>query len=140
MIDLSGEIESAVNIALENRVTCIIATASDDGEPSVGYKGSMMVFSPTSLAYWETAKRLGLKNIQSNPSVVVMYRNPEIRRGWKFFGTAMVHKDGQTRQSVMDRVVPQELDKDTERSGIAVVIEIHRVETMKGEIVMTRDA
>lgn len=53
MIELTEEMQTAVNNALADRAPCLIATASADGKPSIGYKGSMLAFTPSALAYWE---------------------------------------------------------------------------------------
>ncbi len=136
MIELTGEMETAVNNALADRLPCLIATASADGRPSVGYRGSMLAFTSSALAYWERTRRMGFENVETNPHVVVLYRNPETRQAWKFFGQATIHRDGKTRDDVMARVVQPELDRDPDREGYAVVIELDRVESMQGDVLM----
>jgi hypothetical protein len=71
--------------------------------------------------------------------VVVLYRNPDTRVAWKFFGEATVHQDDDVRADVMSRTVQPELDRDPAGNGFAVVMEIDRVETMQGEVLMSRD-
>jgi hypothetical protein len=51
MIKLTQEMRERLDNALTNRTPCILATASATGEPSLGYKGSMMVFDDEHLAY-----------------------------------------------------------------------------------------
>lgn len=136
MIELTEEMQTAVNDALADRASCLIATASADGKPSIGYRGSMMAYTASSLAYWERTYRRGIQNVESNPHVVVLYRNPETRQAWKFFGRAAIYRDGETRDDVMARVVQPELDRDPDRKGCAVVIELDRVESMQGEVLM----
>ena len=136
MIELTEEMQTAVHSAFADKVPCLIATASADGKPSIGYRGSMLAFAPSSLAYWERTNRRGMENVESNPHVVVLYRNPETRQAWKFFGQATIHRNGGTRDDVMARVVQPELDKDPDRKGYAIVIELDRVESMQGEVLM----
>ncbi len=128
--------ETAVNGALADKAPCLIATASADGRPSIGYRGSMLAFTSSALAYWERTRRMGFENVETNPHVVVLYRNPETRQAWKFFGRASIHLDGKTRDDVMARVVQPELDRDPDRRGYAVIIELDRVESMQGEVLM----
>ena len=71
MITLTQEMRERINNALANRTPCILATASATGEPSLGYKGSMMVFDDEHLAYWERARRGLLEHIEQNPKVTV---------------------------------------------------------------------
>jgi hypothetical protein len=124
MIVLTDEMKEAVNNALADKAPCILATASLDGRPSVGYRGSVMAFTDSSLAYWERTFRKSNDNVALNPHVVIMYRNPATRKAWKFFGRATVHA---------------ELDRDPDRRGVAVVVELDRVEMMSGEVLMKRE-
>ncbi len=139
MIDITDEMRDLIDNALANRTPCILATASPTGEPSVGLRGSMMVFDSDSLAYWERTKRAGLEHIQANPKVVVMYRDPVARKAWKLHGEAQLYPDGPIRDQVMARVVQTELDRDADRQGIAVIIRLNRLMTMAGEVLQQRD-
>jgi general stress protein 26 len=136
LIELTDEMQTAVNSNLADKAPCLIATASADGRPSIGYRGSMLVYTASSLAYWERTYRTGIENVESNPHVVVLYRNPGTRQAWKFFGQATIHRDGATRDEVMARVVQRELDRDPDGKGVAVIIELDRVESMQGEVLM----
>ena len=51
MIKLIDQMHELIDNALANGCPCILATAAPDGEPDIGYKGSMMVFDDESLAY-----------------------------------------------------------------------------------------
>ena len=139
MIDLTDEMKNALETALADKVPCILATASADGKPGIGYRGSVMAYDGQSLAYWERAKRGGLCNIQSSPYVIVMYRNPDTRQAWKFFGKATLHETGEIREAVKARTVQAELDRDPDGNGFAVVVELERVETMAGEVLQSKD-
>jgi hypothetical protein len=139
MIVLTDEMKEAVNNALADKAPCILATASLDGRPSVGYRGSVMAFTDSSLAYWERTFRKSNDNVALNPHVVIMYRNPATRKAWKFFGRATVHANGRLRDEVMQRTVQAELDRDPDRRGVAVVVELDRVEMMSGEVLMKRE-
>jgi hypothetical protein len=139
MIELTDDMQNALNAALADRAPCLVATSSADGHPGVGYRGSMMAYTSSTLAWWERTHRGGEKNILSNPHVVVLYRNPATRAAWKFFGEAIIHQDDAVREDVMAKVVQAELDRDPDRNGFAAVMEIDRVETMQGEVLMSRD-
>jgi len=138
MIKLTDQMRELINNALANGCPCIIATASANGEPDIGYKGSTMVFDDGSLAYWERTRRQHLKNISENARVVVLFRDPKTKINWRFHGVATVHQDGPIRDKVMARVVKDELDKDPERKGSAVVIRVDKVTNLAGEVLQTR--
>jgi hypothetical protein len=138
MIKLTDEMRELIDNALANRMPCILATASKSGQPTMSYRGSMMVFDDESLAYWDRSKRLSLQQLEENPQVCVMFRHPEKRIVWRFFGEAALHHNGPVRQQVMARVVQPELDRDPERQGIAVVIRVNTILAASGEVLQQR--
>jgi general stress protein 26 len=138
MIQLTDQMREMIDNALANGSPCILATAAADGEPDIGYKGSMMVFDNESLAYWERTKRQHLKNAQDNPKVVVLFRDPKTRVNFRFHGVATVHQDGSIREQVMSRTVKDELDKDPERKGAAVVVRVNKVTNLAGQVLQSR--
>jgi hypothetical protein len=111
MIKLIDQMKDLINNALENGCPCVLATAAPDGEPDIGFKGSMMVFDDESLAYWERTKRQHLKNITANPKVVVLFRDGKSKAAWRFHGLAEVHEAGAIRDQVMARTVSAELGR-----------------------------
>lgn len=127
MIELTEEMREHINNAYAEGNPCLIATASKSGRPDVTYKGSMMVWDKESLAYWERSHATTLANIEENPQVMVLYRNPEKRIRWRFAGVATIYREGPIRQGVMERTPQRELDADPERKGVAVIIRVDEV-------------
>lgn len=138
MIAIVDQMKELVNNALANGCPCILATVSGSGEPDIGYKGSMMVFDDQSLAYWERTRRQHLQNVRENPKVIVLFRDTKTRAAWRFHGTATVHEEGPVREQVMARTVKEELDKDPERKGAAVVIQLDKITNMGGQVLQSR--
>jgi uncharacterized protein len=138
MIAMIDQMKDLVNNALANGCPCILATVSADGEPDIGYKGSMMVFDDGSLAYWERTKRQHMKNVKENPKVVVLFRDTKSKVAWRFHGKATMHEDGPIREQVMARTVKDELDKDPEHKGAAVVISLDKITNMGGQVLQSR--
>ena len=81
MINLTDEMVSRLDSALADGYSCLVGTASRDGEPQISPKGSVMAFDKDTLAYWERAKRSALDNVVENPHVVVYYATPPDRVG-----------------------------------------------------------
>ena len=138
MIAINDQMKELVDNALANGSPCILATVSGDGEPDIGYKGSMMVFDNESLAYWERTKRVHMKNVKENPRVIVLFRDAKTKAAWRFHGTATMHESGTIRDQVMARTVKDELDKDPERKGAAVVIRLDKITNMGGQVLSSR--
>ena len=138
MIQFTDEMSEAIDNALANGTPCIVATASASGEPNLGFKGSVMALDGSRLAYWERSRRTILEHIEENPKVVVMYRDPATRLAWRFYGDATVHRDGSVRDEVLAKVVQPELDRDPEREGFAIVIDVERITTLGADVVQER--
>ena len=132
-VNLIGEWQ-ALDCALADRVPCLLGTADKLGQAQISPKGSMMVFDATRLAYWERARRSAIANIKANPKVVVFYRNPALKLALRFYGIAMAVPDGVLLEAVWSRTIPAEQEKDPERKGMAVVIDVHLVNDLSGKI------
>jgi general stress protein 26 len=138
MIHLTAEMSDLINNALANGTPCILATASSSGQPTMSYRGSFMVFDHESLAYWDRGKRLSVEHMQSNPKVCVLFRHPERRISWRFFGEASICQEGTLRQQVWDRMVQPERDRDPECQGVAVVIRVNTILSSAGDVLQQR--
>ena len=136
MIKLTDQMRELIDSALAKGTPCLVATASKDGMPNVGYKGSVMVFDDDSLAYWERTRQGTLENVEKNPNVMILFRDPATRAAWRFVGKATVHKEGPLRDQVMARTVQAELDRDQERKGYAVIVRVDKVLPLSGQTPM----
>ena len=133
-IEITSEMKDLINNALSDKYPCIVGTSSSAGLPNVSYKGSVMVFSPTELAFWERTRKGGFAQLTDNPHIVVMYRNTELRKSWRFYGEVTIYDSGEIRDEVMEKTVQPELDRDPDRLGAAVGITISRITTLGGEV------
>jgi predicted pyridoxine 5'-phosphate oxidase superfamily flavin-nucleotide-binding protein len=133
MIKLTDQMRELIDPALARGCPCLVATVSKDGLPNVGYKGSVMVFDDESLAYWERTLQGTSENVEANPNVMVLFRDPATRAAWRFVGQATVHKAGPLREQVMARTVPAELERDPDRKGSAVIIKVDKVLPLSGQ-------
>ena len=137
-IEMTDEMVEHVDNNQANRKPCILATAGKDGWPSMGFRASMMVFDKDHLAFWERSNKDGLSNMQENPQVLVMYRDPEARVAFKFYGHVTIHESGEMRENVWERTVQPEKDADPEKKGSAVVIDIDRITAYGGAVLQER--
>ncbi len=127
MIDLNDDMRQALETALADGLPVIVATSGAAGMPDLAYKGSVLVWDKDHLAWWERAHGTTLKNLQENPQVSLLYRNPAKRQAWKYFGAVELLSDGPVREGIMARTPQAELDRDPDRKGIAVLIRVDRV-------------
>ena len=89
MARLTGEMK-----AVFEKQLAVIATASKDGTPNVGPKGSMHVVDDETLAYAEGTGEKTLRNLQENPKVAVMVVDRENANGYQVKGTAELLNSG----------------------------------------------
>jgi uncharacterized protein len=138
MIELTDEMADAVNNALQDGTPCLMGTATKDGVPDISYRGSVMVFDKQHLAYWERAKNIAIYNLQENPNIEILYRNRDRGLSWRFWGRATIYETGSIREEIMGRTVQHELDRDPERKGFGVLIEVDKVTDGGGKPLQTR--
>ena len=139
MIYITDETRQLIDNAYAEGAPCILGTASGDGYPQISMKGSVLVFDRETLAYWERAKRSALENVGENPNVVVFYRNPEKRINWRFYGTATVYESGAIWDNVMRRTIQEELGRDPDLQGVAVLVRVNQVIELSGNVLQQRD-
>ncbi len=132
------EYSDAMNSALAEGAPCVLATVDREGNPDIGFKGSMMVFDKERLAYWERTRGRHLSNLLQSPKVAVMYFNRERKLHLRFFGRATLYEEGPMREQVMARVVAPELERDPEREGAAVLIDVDTVMDPFGKGILYR--
>ena len=136
-IDLT-EFEAIVDTARiddERATTTGLVATSNDGQPDLALKGSLMVWDKDHLAWWERARRETLAGVLSNPKVAVFVRNPtRDRRALRFYGTASVVDDPLLREQIWERVLPIEKDTDKEKQGSAILVRVDRVRAGPNDI------
>ena len=138
MIKLTDEMGRLINQARANETPCILATASPDGVPNAGFRGTMMVLDGESLAYRERGQLPAVRQLEENPKVVVLFRHPGQNVGWKFRCTATVYRDGPMFQRVMDRLAEEGLLSNADGTGTAVVLQVDQILSLYGEVLQER--
>lgn len=138
MIVLTEEMRTAVNNALDDGHPVISTSVGVDGQPSLAFFGSTQVYSDDQLAVWVRNREGGfLQRIAANPHVAFLYRNPDFSQMWQFHGRARVVDDQQARDTIYDNSDKRERDRDPDRQGVAVVIDLDRV-IERGQVSMER--
>lgn len=129
MIELPEAIVNDVNAALMSGHPMTVSAVTPDGLPNVSFRGSTQVFSSSALAMWvrnpETSSLIA--SIAAQPTVVLVYNNFAEYRFYLFTGQASVRDDEATRKQVFETSAEAEQERDPERTGVAVVIELQSV-------------
>lgn len=143
MIELTPLMSKLLASALADGVPCLVGTASRDGYPQISPKGSVAVFDPRTLSYWERSHRSSQARLSDNPRVVVYYRNParaaEIpyrAAAIRFHGTARIVEKGPEWLRAWELTNAEEQSKDPAKNGVAVLIDVDLVEELSGAVIM----
>lgn len=109
------------------RQLSVIATASKDGTPNIGPKGSMHVFDDETLAYSEGTGEKTLRNLQQNPKVAVMVVDREKIDGYQIKGTAELLTSG----DFFEQVAKKQEERKRPRPKSVVKIRIEEIYSVK---------
>jgi hypothetical protein len=125
---LTDELKALVNDALAQGAPLLLAAVSPDGKPVLSFRGSVQTYSDDQLGLWARNGQGGtLAAIRANPNVVLVYRSPTTPV-LQFHGRARVAESDPERSRVFDSAPERERAADTERKGVAVIVDLDRVE------------
>jgi len=144
MINIPPQIGELLDKALADGVPCLVGTATKDGDPQISPKGSVARYDGHTLSYWERSNRSAVAHIKENPRVVVYFRNagrasemPDYPgAALRFHGKARIADGPGEREKVWDLTIPAEQERDKEKKGVGVLIDVERVELLSGKAVM----
>jgi uncharacterized protein len=147
VIKLTPLMKDLLWTALADGYVALLGTVQPDGTPQISPKGSLAVFDDTTLSFWERSHRTTEKNIEHGARVCVYYRNPakmkEIPYGGgtiRFYGNARIVTDPAVREKIWENTVPAEQERDKDKTGVGVLIDIDRVEELSGKLIMDKNS
>ena len=124
-VNLTGEIAAAINGAALRGHTLALAYVRDDGSPSVSFRGSTYVHSPTQLAIWARKRDSGLAAaVLDRPRVSLVFFEMDGP------GARYLALEGHARvvpeldQDVYEAIIKPEQEQDPDRHGVAVLIDV----------------
>lgn len=121
--------------------TCQMATVLPNGYAQITLRGSVMVFDQNRLAIWERGRGSTNDNLADGTKVTIFFRKVPLRDEGllpksgvaRFYGTAESHKSGAVYDEVWERLVQAEKDRDPDKKGYAVLINVERAEDFSGD-------
>lgn len=134
-LKLTDDMKEAVNSAFGARKPIVIAYVDENGAPQLSYRGSTQAYSDTQLAIWVRNPRGRiLESIAKNPAVALLYGyfEPNDRAFMIFRGQARTEGSETVRSHVYEHAHEFERDKDKERKGHAVLIDLDSVDGFFG--------
>ncbi|MBN9564357.1 MAG: pyridoxamine 5'-phosphate oxidase family protein [Alphaproteobacteria bacterium] len=128
-----------INTAFPNDV-CLVATVLPSGFAQVSPRGSTQVFDDRHFSLWERGKGSTTENLVDGSKVTIYFRKPQLRADGtlpkggiaRFYGIARLHKSGAVYEEVWQRLIQPEKDRDPQKKGFAVLIEVERAEELDG--------
>ena len=119
---------------------CLVATVLPNGFAQVTPRGSTMAFDDEHIALWERGKGSTTANMKDGTKVTVFFRKPQLREAGilpkggiaRFYGVAKLHTSGPAYEEVWNRLVQPEKERDPQKKGFAVLIQIERAEDLDG--------
>ena len=146
MIKIPQVMKDLLSKALADGTPCLVGTASKEGGPQISPKGSLAVFDDQTLCYWERSHRSSQSHIEDNPHVSRVLsqccagsRQPIPFLAIRFHGTARIVRSGPDRERVWQLTNKDEQEKDSEKKGFAILIDVDLIEELSGSIIMKRN-
>jgi hypothetical protein len=129
-----------INTAFPANV-CLVGSVLPNGFAQVSPRGSTMVFDDAHIALWERGKGTTNANLADGAPLTVFFRKPQLREEGvlpkggiaRLYGRARIYRSGPIYEEVWRRLVQPEKDRDPEKNGHAVLIEIERAEDLDGQ-------
>jgi len=132
-------LQSHINTAFPANV-CLVGSVLPNGFAQVTPRGGMMVFDDEHIGLWERGKGSTSANLKDGTPLTVYFRKPQLREEGvlpkggiaRFYGRAKIYKSGPVYEEVWRRLVQPEKDRDPNKAGFAVLIEVERAEDLDG--------
>ena len=132
-LKLTEDVKKLVDNALATRHPMIVAYADAAGQPILSFRGSTQAFGDDRLAMWvRNSDGNFLNAIAKNPRVALMYRDEDSKATYQFQGRARVSQDEADRRRIYERMAEAERNHDPARTGVALIIDLDRVEGWAG--------
>jgi hypothetical protein len=139
MAKIPRVLQPHINSAFPANV-CLVSSVLPNGYAQVSPRGSTMAFDDGHIALWERGKGSTNENLADGTPLTVFFRNSQLREQGilpkggiaRFYGRARIYRSGPIYEEVWRRLVQPEKDRDPEKKGHAVLIEIERAEDLDG--------
>ncbi|MEP7291325.1 MAG: pyridoxamine 5'-phosphate oxidase family protein [Chloroflexota bacterium] len=87
-------------VVLEQRLG-FVATVCPDGSPNLSPKGTTTVWDDEHLVFADICSPGTIANLQQNPAIEINVVDPELRKGYRFKGTAIVLTEGSRFEEIV---------------------------------------
>ena len=132
-IVLPDDVKRRIDNALVDRKPMLVAHVDGQGQPILSCRGSVQVHADDQLALWIRNAGGGfIAAIRANPRIALMYRDEGAKATYQFQGRARVTDEVSERRRIFERAPAAERAHDFAMLGVAVVVDLDRVEGYGG--------
>jgi hypothetical protein len=129
-----------INTAFPANV-CLLGSVLPNGFAQVTPRGGTMVYDDQHIGLWERGRGSSAESMADGSKLMIYFRKPSLREEGilpgggiaRFYGTAKIYKSGPVYDEVWRRLVQPEKDRDPDKKGYAVLIEVERAEDLAGK-------
>ena len=142
MIELSDELKTSLANSMTDRIAVIAAYVDRNGDPHVGFYGSLHAYSDDQLALWARNPVSELvATVPTHPKIEFLYLDMANPRIYRLGGSARIVTDPADRDRVYEGIHEIEQGHDPERTWVAIVIDLSHVSgrDSSGRFAMRRD-
>jgi hypothetical protein len=119
---------------------CLVGASLPNGFAQITPRGGTMVYDDEHLALWERGKGSTNASLADGTKLTVYFRKQQLREEGilpkggiaRFYGRATIHRSGPVYEEVWRRLVQPEKDRDPNKAGFAVLIDVERAEDLDG--------
>ncbi len=132
-IALPQDLKRRIDQALAERHPMLVSHVDPQGQPVLTFRGSVQTFSDDQLALWVRSPEGGfVQSIRVNPRIALMYRDEQAKATYQFQGRARVSVEPTHRKTIFERAHLVERAHDFAMLGVAVIVDLDRVEGYAG--------
>jgi hypothetical protein len=140
MAKIPTVLQPHINTAFPANV-CLVGSVLPNGFAQITPRGGTMVYDDEHLALWERGKGSTNANLRDGTTLTVYFRKPQLREEGilpkggiaRFYGRAKIYRSGPVYDEVWRRLVQPEKERDPQKAGYAVLIEVERAEDLDGQ-------
>jgi hypothetical protein len=144
MPGIPKNLQTHINTAFPNDV-CLIGTVLPNGHAQITPRGSTLVFDDGHFSLWERGKGSTAENLADGTKVTIYFRKAQLRADGilpkggiaRFYGTARLFRAGPIYEEIWKRLIQPEKDRDPDKKGFGVLIEVDRAEELDGTPLVT---
>jgi predicted pyridoxine 5'-phosphate oxidase superfamily flavin-nucleotide-binding protein len=104
-----------------------IATASPEGIPNIGPKGSVRVLDDEHIVFFEMTGRRTYENLKTNPNIAIAVLDREKMQGYRFVGEAELVTEGELYQQAKQMAEAMKLPTTPQAAVKVKVNEIYNI-------------